>query len=250
MVKLDQIRHQIPLSEGVSASLDDSTLSLTGPNGDISRAFSHPKVNVSIDDSNVIVQCELPRRKDKALCGTWRAHINNMVTGVTDGFEYRLKVVYSHFPMTLNVTGPTMEIKNLFGEKVPRVAKLIYHGDVIVKVEGKSDQKASLMQKFQDAISLKLENVIKWFSERFMLKTLLITPFIIINYILMCVEYNSTIFPINSNILTDSLWAVFSAIIVALFFSILLLFSGKKFKSTILLSSMIFLTIGIVHYFV
>ena len=106
------------------------------------------------------------------------------------------------------------------------------------------------MQKFQDAISLKLENVIKWFSERFMLKTLLITPFIIINYILMCVEYNSTIFPISSNILTDSLWAVFSAIIVASFFSILLLFSGKKFKSTILLSSIIFLTIGIVHYFI
>ena len=139
MVKLDQIRHEISLLEGVSASLDDTTLSLNGPNGQVSRAFGHPKVNVSIDDSNVIVQCELPRRKDKALCGTWRAHINNMMTGVTDGFEYRLKVVYSHFPMTLNVTGPTMEIKNLFGEKVPRVAKLIYHGDVIVKVEGKSD---------------------------------------------------------------------------------------------------------------
>ena len=118
------------------------------------------------------------------------------------------------------------------------------------KVEEKSDEKISSMQKFQDAISLKLEHTSKWFSERFMLKTLLITPFIIINYILMCVEYNSTIFPISSNILTDSLWAVFSAIIVALFFSILLLFSGKKFKSTILLSSMIFLTIGIVHYFV
>ena len=118
------------------------------------------------------------------------------------------------------------------------------------KVEEKSDQKASLMQKFQDAISLKLEHTSKWFSERFMLKTLLITPFIVINYILMCLEYNSTIFPISSNILSDSLWAVFSAIIVASFFSILLLFSGKKFKATIPLSSITFLTIGIVHYFV
>ena len=114
-------------------------------------------------------------------------------------------------------------------------------------VEEKINSKESSITKL---ISFKFENINKWFSERFMLKTLLITPFIVINYILMCLEYNSTIFPISSNILSDSLWAVFSAIIVASFFSILLLFSGKKFKETIPLSSITFLTIGIVHYFV
>ncbi|HJL60068.1 MAG TPA: 50S ribosomal protein L6 [Candidatus Thalassarchaeaceae archaeon] len=139
MVKLDQIRHEIALGEGVSASVEDANLSMSGPNGSMSRAFEHSKVNVSVEGSNVVVQCDLPRRKEKALCGTWRAHITNMRTGVTDGFAYRLKAVYSHFPMTLNVTGPTLEIKNLFGEKVPRVANLIYHGDVVVSVEGKSD---------------------------------------------------------------------------------------------------------------
>ena len=114
-------------------------------------------------------------------------------------------------------------------------------------VEEKINSKESSITKL---ISFKFENINKWFSERFMLKTLLITPFIVINYILMCLEYNSAIFPISSNILSDSLWAVFSAIIVASFFSILLLFSGKKFKETIPLSSITFLTIGIVHYFV
>jgi len=114
-------------------------------------------------------------------------------------------------------------------------------------VEEKINSKESSITKL---ISFKFENINKWFSERFMLKTLLITPFIVINYILMCLEYYSTIFPISSNILSDSLWAVFSAIIVASFFSILLLFSGKKFKETIPLSSITFLTIGIVHYFV
>ena len=117
-------------------------------------------------------------------------------------------------------------------------------------VEEKINSKESSIKKLTKLISFKFENINKWFSERFMLKTLLITPFIVINYILMCLEYNSTIFPISSNILSDSLWAVFSAIIVASFFSILLLFSGKKFKETIPLSSITFLTIGIVHYFV
>ncbi|MBT4059154.1 MAG: 50S ribosomal protein L6 [Euryarchaeota archaeon] len=140
MVKLDQIVHKISLTEGVEASLDGDSLTLTGSNGSMSREFWHSKVNVSIQGDNVVVQCELPRRKEKALCGTWRAHINNMVKGVTDGFEYRLKAVYSHFPMTLAVNGSSFEIKNLFGEKVPRVADLKWTpSEVQVKVENKSD---------------------------------------------------------------------------------------------------------------
>ena len=123
------------------------------------------------------------------------------------------------------------------------------------QAEEKSDRsgkEVSSIQKFENIISLKFENTSKWFSKNFILKTisLLIIPFILLNYILMCLEYNSIIFPINSNLLNDSLWAVTSAIVVATFFSILLLFSGKKIRETISISSLIFLTIGIVHYFV
>jgi large subunit ribosomal protein L6 len=63
-----------------------------------------------------------------------------MVTGVTDGFEYRLKAVYSHFPMALSVNGDIFQINNLFGEKVPRQADLKWTPkDVQVRVENKVD---------------------------------------------------------------------------------------------------------------
>ena len=63
-----------------------------------------------------------------------------MVRGVEEGFEYKLQAVYSHFPMTLKVEGNKMVINNLFGEKVPRVAKLPWSpSDVEVKVENKTD---------------------------------------------------------------------------------------------------------------
>ena len=82
----------------------------------------------------------LPRRKEKALAGTWAAHLNNMVRGVDSGFEYKLKAVYSHFPMTIKVQGNEMTITNLFGEKVPRVAALPWSpADVEVKVAKKTD---------------------------------------------------------------------------------------------------------------
>jgi large subunit ribosomal protein L6 len=140
MVKLGQIIHEIAFKEGVSAEINGDTLTLTGSNGSMSRDYNHTKVNVSIDGQSVVVQCELPRRKEKAICGTWKAHINNMMRGVTDGFEYRLKAVYSHFPMTLSVNGSSFEIKNLFGEKVPRVADLKWTpSDVQVHIQNKSD---------------------------------------------------------------------------------------------------------------
>ncbi len=148
MVKLDQINHEITLPEGVTASISATELTVNGTKGSLSRNFTHSKANVSVSDNIVYVQCELPRRKEKAICGTWRAHINNMVRGVSEGFEYRLKAVYSHFPMTLSVSGANFEIKNLFGEKVPRIAKLKWPlSEVEVRIEGKSDVIVSGMDR-------------------------------------------------------------------------------------------------------
>ena len=63
-----------------------------------------------------------------------------MVRGINSGFEYRLKAVYSHFPMTLKVDGNIMTITNLFGEKVPRSANLPWTpSEVQVRVENKVD---------------------------------------------------------------------------------------------------------------
>jgi large subunit ribosomal protein L6 len=140
MVKIDHIRHEIALPEGVSANLSESTITVEGPNGSISRDFHHSRVQLTQQNGSLVVEIELPRRKEKAIAGTWRAHLANMVRGVTDGFEYRMKAVYSHFPMTLTVNSDHSEftVKNLLGEKVPRIAGLMYHKDGIeVKVEKK-----------------------------------------------------------------------------------------------------------------
>ena len=86
MPKLDQVIHTIGLSEGSSVSLDDNNVTITNDAKAISREFRHPKVSVRISSSSVEVVCELPRRKDKAIAGTWAAHIRNMVKGVEEGF--------------------------------------------------------------------------------------------------------------------------------------------------------------------
>lgn len=136
MVQLDRIDHLVNLPDGVSANLsDDGDITVTGPNGSLTRNFTHNKVLVLKNDAGLTVRVDIARRKEKAVAGTWNAHLNNMVKGVTDGFTYRLKAVYSHFPMTLKVQGNKFIVNNYFGERVPRQADIL--NGATVKVDKK-----------------------------------------------------------------------------------------------------------------
>ena len=140
MPLLDNITHNIELPEGVSANIDGDDVTLSKNGSSISRTFRNSRISIISVDGKIQVFCDLPRRKHKALAGTWAAHLKNMVRGINSGFEYRLKAVYSHFPMTLKVDGNIMTITNLFGEKVPRSANLPWTpSEVQVRVENKVD---------------------------------------------------------------------------------------------------------------
>ena len=140
MPKLDHISHSIALPEGASASIAGDVITVSKDGQSLSREFRHHKVEVRAVNGDLEVFVNLPRRSDKALAGTWAAHLRNMALGIDEGFEYRLKAVFSHFPMSLKVDGKQMVINNLFGEKVPRVAKLPWSpAEVEVRVENKTD---------------------------------------------------------------------------------------------------------------
>lgn len=137
MVKLDRIEHTVEIPEGVSASIDGDKVTITGPKGSVSRDFVSARHDISQEGGALIVRIEVPRRKERALAGTWNAHLNNMVKGVTDGFTYTLKALYSHFPMTLAVQGNQLIVNNYFGERVPRSANIL--AGVDVKVQNKTE---------------------------------------------------------------------------------------------------------------
>ena len=140
MPKLDMISHRINIPEGVTATIAGHDVTLAKDGKSLTREFRHPRIEVRDSSDGIEVICNLPRRKEKALAGTWAAHLNNMARGVDSGFKYKLKAVYSHFPMTIKVQGNEMTITNLFGEKVPRVAPLPWSpAEVEVKVSNKTD---------------------------------------------------------------------------------------------------------------
>lgn len=140
MPKVPKISHEISLPDGLNANLEGSVVTLSKDGNSLSREFKHNRVSVRESNDGLQVYCNLPRRSEKAIAGTWAAHLRNMVKGIEDGFEYRLKAVFSHFPMTLKVEGNKFTITNMLGEKVPRVAKLPWSpSEVEVKIENKTD---------------------------------------------------------------------------------------------------------------
>ena len=112
-------------------------LTIAGPKGKLERRFYHPRISIAVKDG-VRLRTELPRKAEKAQFGTWRAHINNMVWGVTRGYEYSMKIVYSHFPIKTSVKSADkvreVVIENFLGERFPRRAAIM--GDAEVKISG------------------------------------------------------------------------------------------------------------------
>ena len=140
MPRVATVSHRIELPDGLGASINGDTVTISKEGNSISRDFVHNRVSVSESDDGLEVYCSLPRRSEKAIAGTWAAHLRNMVRGIDEGFEYRLKAVFSHFPMSLKVDGNRFTITNMLGEKVPRVAKLPWTpAEVEVKIQNKTE---------------------------------------------------------------------------------------------------------------
>ncbi|MBI2143375.1 50S ribosomal protein L6 [Candidatus Woesearchaeota archaeon] len=125
---------EIALPDGVTASVSGRVLALKGPNGEASREISGSNVAVSVESGKVVIASARGSKREKKMAGSVRAHIVNMVRGVTEGHVYKLKICFTHFPITATVSGRKFVVKNFLGEKTPRELEL--PEGVKAKVEG------------------------------------------------------------------------------------------------------------------
>ena len=134
MAKAVHVVEEVEIPENVNVSINGLKVRVEGPKGVLERDFSHARgVIIRLEDRKIVVETYFANRRRKALVGTIAAHINNMILGVTKGFRYKLKIVYSHFPISVKVQGKEVIIENFLGEKAPRKARIV-GDDVTVKV--------------------------------------------------------------------------------------------------------------------
>jgi large subunit ribosomal protein L6 len=81
----------ITLPAGVEVKLQKRNLTVKGPKGTLTWDF-HRRVDVSLDDRILTVTRNKNDKQSRALHGLTRALVNNMVTGVTEGFTRKLEI--------------------------------------------------------------------------------------------------------------------------------------------------------------
>jgi large subunit ribosomal protein L6 len=129
----EQLR-EIEVPAGVTVTLSGATLTTKGQKGQIAREFRYPGIALKIDGSKVVVETQKDDKQTKATVGTYASHVKNMVKGVSEGYEYHMKVVYAHFPIQVKVEGKDkVSIGNFLGERKARSANIVGSTKVVIQ---------------------------------------------------------------------------------------------------------------------
>lgn len=125
---------ELPIPQDVTLEISMGGITAKGPKGEVRKQFKMTKdVKIEKLDSKVKVSSESERRVVKAEVGAIAAHIRNAFEGVMKGYTYRMRVIYSHFPITVKIEGDKVLVSNFLGERVPRISRIL--GKAQVKVE-------------------------------------------------------------------------------------------------------------------
>ncbi|KAJ9088644.1 60S ribosomal protein L9B, variant 3 [Entomophthora muscae] len=118
----------IVIPDNVKVTFKARTVQVKGPRGVLTKAFQHVDVELQrFSKRKIKVVIWHGNRKHSACLGTITSHIKNMIVGVTKGFLYKMRLVYSHFPINVTISddGLYCEIRNFLGEKRTRKVDML-----------------------------------------------------------------------------------------------------------------------------
>jgi len=123
----------IEIPEGINVNIN-SEITVSGPLGSLRKKFKLKGAKIELQEKKIVLKSGRSGKKEKKIIGTVVAHIKNMFRGVKKKFTYVLQICSVHFPMSVNVSGNKLIIKNFLGERKEREAEIL--PDTDVKVEG------------------------------------------------------------------------------------------------------------------
>lgn len=130
---------EIPLPEGVKAEVKKDEITISGKLGSNKRIFNDALVSVKSESGKVVLE----HIKEKKLVekgmnaeNALYKELQNDMKGVAQYYEFKMKSVHAHFPITVEQKGSVININNIIGERVPRVAKIA--GATKVEIKGQN----------------------------------------------------------------------------------------------------------------
>ena len=111
----------VEIPEGIEIEIEGLKVRVRGKKGEVERDFYNRGVAniLKFDklDQKVRISIDVEGKRGKALLGTIKAHLRNMFKGVVEGYECKLRIVYVHFPISVEVKGKEILVKNFLGQR-------------------------------------------------------------------------------------------------------------------------------------
>ncbi|MFH1257194.1 MAG: 50S ribosomal protein L6 [Candidatus Diapherotrites archaeon] len=134
---MEDFERKISLPEGFEASAEGSKMTVGFKGKQLVKDFHAQSLSFDVKGKEIVVSIAngKAKKRDLAVLNAVNSEINNMLAGLSKGFEYKLEVVYAHFPMNISVKEKVVEISNLCGSKMVRRAAIV--GETKVEIKGK-----------------------------------------------------------------------------------------------------------------
>ncbi|CAB1112223.1 unnamed protein product [Ectocarpus sp. CCAP 1310/34] len=162
----------VTIPEGVTVDVKSRVVTVTGPRGELVQSFKHLNLDLQKSGKNKLrVDLWFGNRKQVACIRTICSHVENMITGVTKGYLYKMRFCYAHFPINVSITGKTVEIRNFLGEKRVRRVELAPGVDYVrtpdvkdqIELSGNDIQAVSMTAaRIQQSTSVKRKDIRKF----------------------------------------------------------------------------------------
>ncbi|NND85859.1 MAG: 50S ribosomal protein L6 [Nitrosopumilus sp.] len=159
--QVEKFQDEVAIPEGVTITQNKNMLEFVGPLGKTYKNFRDIPVQVEISDGKVHLNAIGTRKKDYSILHTARSIIRNICEGLVEGYTIKMKVVFSHFPITVKVEGKKVLIENFQGERAPRVTNIVGNTKVIPKGEDVILTGEVLTDITQTAANIELKSKVK-----------------------------------------------------------------------------------------
>jgi len=128
-----ELSQEIEVPEDVEVKIDGKNVLVKGPIGELKRELEFGKLEIIQEKGKLILRDKKATKTEKRMMNTIIAHLENMIQGTQEKFEYKLKICFGHFPFTVKIEGNKAIIKNFLGEKIQRESSIPEGAEMEIK---------------------------------------------------------------------------------------------------------------------
>ena len=136
-IKIGALEVEVP--EGITVEIKGNEIDIKGSLGSNRRIFNDALLEVKKSDRKLLITPVRDRgleKKSRTSQISMKKEIENDIRGVSQYYERKMRMVFAHFPINVEVKGSVLQINNIIGERFPRRANIV--GSTKIEAKGQN----------------------------------------------------------------------------------------------------------------